>query len=372
MTPSAPRSSRRPYVLVAFALFAVLAGLLGVRLLAGARVPGVATPGPAAPAATVPAPKAAVLSALEFPCWGCPEAQRWPVTFRTDLDLLAPLGNGPANAGAFFKDFAKPGGRRYAEAVAMMERRVEGPPALGKVLPPDDPLLLEAEPWCDQASMRYYPDFFPLEGFNTQLPNLLVPLAFAKSWVARGLAVEDPSLAMEDFRRAIRLGRLLRQEDATIIADLVGLACIRYGALGIYDVARREGDTPLALVASNVLGEHAPQRLLTSERITKVELRPYVRESAGGELTLALPDSRLDAIVELATGERDVRFRGEGIVTLALVRTLGTEAQQERALSTLNALAKSTDARVSALASWNLSHGLSKESIAQALSPLPD
>jgi hypothetical protein len=370
MTPSDSRPSRRPHVLVALALVAVLAALLGVRLLAGARPPGAASRGPVAPAASVPAPKAAVLSALEFPCWGCPEAQKWPVTFRTDLDLLAPLGDGPANAGLFFRDFATPDGNRYAEAVALMDRRVEGPPELGKVLPPDDPLLLEAEPWCDQATMRFYPDFFPLEGYDTQLPNLLVPLTFAKSWVARGLALEDPARGMEDFRRAIRLGRLLRQEDATIIADLVGLACIRHGAQGIYDTARRAGDAPLALVAANVLGEHAPQRLLTSERVTKVDLRPYVRGGAGGELTLDLPDSHLDAIVELAKGEPDVRFRGEGIITLAMVRTLGTEFQRERAFATLNELAKSGDARVSALAAWNRDHPPSKEGIGQALTPI--
>lgn len=342
-----------------------------MRLLAGARLPGSAGQGPAAPAASVPRPKAAALSALEFPCWGCPEAQEWPVAFRTNLDLLAPLGNGPANAGLFYKDFAKPGGSRYAEAAALMDRRVEGPPALGKILPPNDPLLLEAEPWCDQATMRFSPDFFPLEGTDTRLPNLLVPLTFARSWVARGLAQEDPERAMDDFRRAIRLGRFFRQEDTTIIADLVGLACIRHGAQGVYDFARRTGDAPLALVAATVLGEHAPQRLRTAERVTKAELRPYVRESAGGELNLALPDSRLDAIVAMATGEADVRFRGEGILALAMVGTLGTEARRERALATLNELARSKDARVSALAWWNLSHRPSKEGIAQALAPDP-
>ena len=206
MTPSEPRPSRRLQVLIALALVASLAALLGLRLLAGARLPGVTARGPAAPKASVPAPKAVVLSSLEFPCWGCPESQKWPVTFRTDLDFLAPLGNGPANSGLFFKDFAKPGGSRYAEAAAAMDRRVDGPVELGKVLPPDDPLLLEAEPWCDQATMRYYPDFFPLQGTDTQLPNLLVPLNLAKSWVARGLASDDPARAIEDFRRAIRLG----------------------------------------------------------------------------------------------------------------------------------------------------------------------
>jgi hypothetical protein len=371
MTPNVPRPSRRPHVLIALVLVASLAVLLGLRLLAGARLPGTSARGPAAPGASVPAPKAVVLSSLEFPCWGCPEAQKWTVTFRTDLDLLAPLGNGPANAGLFFRDFAKPGGSRYAEATVAMERRVDGPPGLGKVLPPDDPLLLEAEPWCDQATMRYYPEFFPLQGTDTQLPNLLVPLNLAKSWVARGLSDDDAARAMADFRRAIRLGRLLRQEDATIIADLVGLACIRHGAQGVYDLARRTGDAPLALVAATVLGEHAPQRLLTSERITKVDLRPYVREADSVGLILNLPDSRLDAIVELAKSEPDVRFRAEGIITLSMVRVLGTEAQLEKALATLNELAASKNSRLSALAAWNRDNRPSKEALRQALAPIP-
>ncbi len=369
MTQSVPRPSRRPHVLIAVALVVSLAALLGVRLLAGARLPGVASRGPAAPKASVPAPKTVVLSSLQFPCWGCPEAQKWPVTFRTDLDFLAPLGNGPANAGLFFKDFAKPGGSRYTEAAAAMDRRVDGPVELGKVLPPDDPLLLEAEPWCDQATMRYYPDFFPLQGTDTQLPNLLVPLNLAKSWVARGLAGEDPARAIEDFRRAIRLGRLLRQEGATIITDLVGLACIRHGAQGLYDLARRTGDAPIALAAVTILGEHAPQRLLTSERVTRFDLRPYVREAAGGDFVLTLPDSRLDAIAETAKGEPEFRFRGEALITLSMVRVLGTKPQQEQALETLNELATSKDARVAALATWNRDNRPTKESIVQALAP---
>jgi hypothetical protein len=219
--------------------------------------------------------------------------------------------------------------------------------------------------------MRYYPDFFPLQGYDTQLPNLVVPLNLAKSWVARGLAQGDSVRAMEDLRRAIRLGRLLRQEGATIIADLVGLACIRHGAQGIYDLARRTGDAPLALAAAIVLGEHAPQRLLTSERVTRVELRPYVREAAGGELVLTLPDSRLEGIVEMSTGEPDLRFRGEAILTLGMVRALGTKPQQEKALATLNELASSKDARVATLAAWSRDNRPTKEALRQALAPIP-
>ena len=55
---------------------------------------------------------------------------------------------------------------------------------LGKIVAGDDPLLLEAEPWCDQGTMHFYPDIFPLEGYSTRIPNLLVALTFARSWIA--------------------------------------------------------------------------------------------------------------------------------------------------------------------------------------------
>ena len=73
--------------------------------------------------------------------------------------------------------------------------------------------------------MRYYPDYLELDGYQTVVPNLLFQLNLAKSWVARGMAAEDLDAALEDYRRAMRLGRLLRQEDVTVIADLVGQAC---------------------------------------------------------------------------------------------------------------------------------------------------
>ncbi len=77
---------------------------------------------------------------------------------------------------------------------------------------------------------------------------------------------EDPEEGLEDCRRAIRLGRLLRQDDVVIINDLVGLACIHIGTRGVYRIAQREGDTELALLASIILGEVAPQRMMTATR----------------------------------------------------------------------------------------------------------
>lgn len=366
---------RSLHVVGAVAVVVVLVGLLGIRLLAwehpnttgaSATAPG-GTSRPRPPAAAVPPPRVVAVGSLEVPCWACPEHEAWPVRFRTDLDLLAPLGTGTANAGLFFKDFAKPDGPRFGEATAAMERRVDGPPGTGKILPPADPLLLEAEPWCDQATMRFYPEFFALNGWNTQLPNLLVPLNLARSWVGRGASAADPERAMADFRRAIRLGRLLRQEDVTVIADLVGIACIRMGAQGIYDLATRRGDTVLALAASIVLGECAPQRLLTSARLTRTEIAPYVHWPSDRTPSLDLADARLDEMIRIARDDPDRRFRGEAILMLNFVQTMGTEAQRDRATAVLRELAGAGDPIVAATAVWSRDTRMSAEALAETL-----
>jgi hypothetical protein len=202
--------------------------------------------------------------------------------------------------------------------------------------------------------MYFYPELMKPSGWTTQLPNLLVPLNFARTWVARGVESPDPRQGLDDCRRAIRLGRLLRQEDEVIITDLLGLACIRMGAQGMYDIAIREGDAELAVLASIVIGEVAPQRLLTSERITRTWDDSFLRRDAAGNFELAVPDEKLDAILELAGDQMDRRFRGEAILQLNLVRFMGTESQQERVTSLLTELRESDDYMVSEIARWSL------------------
>jgi len=334
-------------VVAACGVVAILGALLGLRLAAGTG----SSPPP--PPATVPLPRSVQVETLSVPCWSCPVAKEWPVRFRTDLDLLAPLGTGPANAAVWFKDFAKPGGRRYAEAEAALARRVDAG-EIGKVLPGNDALLLEAERWCDQATMEFYPGVFPQKGVETQLPNLLLDLTFARSWIARGEKEADPEKALEDFRRVVRLGRLLRQEDAVVMNDLVGLACIRIGAEAIYGLATRRGDTPLMLAAAIVQGEAAPQRLRTAEVLTKLDLTPFVKSDSNGQFTLQLPDRKLDEIAKLATTSPDLRFRAESLVVLNFVHFLGTPAQKEKALAVLTKVADGKEsANLSALAVWS-------------------
>jgi len=349
-------------IVLAAAVVIVLAALLGVRL--GAQGPGprgrlAAAPLPAAYAgtpspATVPPPATPPVGGIQVPCWGCPETREWPVRFRTDLDLLAPLGDGEENAAVWFKDFAKPDGSRFDEVAAAMERRYLHPGGVGKVLPADDPLLLEAEPWCDRATMRFYPDFFTPDGYETQVPNLLFALTLARSWVARGDDSPDAAEALEDYRRVVRLGRLLRQEDATIIADLVGLACIRIGADGIYRRALTEGDKDLALAASIVLGEHAPQRLMTSVVTTETDLTGHVTRSFFGGARLDAPDAKVDALIRRAASAPDRRFRLEALVALNFVQHLGSSAQRARTTELLEEQAESPDETIAATARWAL------------------
>jgi hypothetical protein len=333
------KSNKSITIIAAAILTVVLAATLGTRLLALDGHDGPVKPG----AATVPEPLVVPVEQLQVPCWSCPEARTWPVDFKTNLDLLAPLGTGAENAAIWFDDFTKimddgGPGPRLEEAKAALQLRVAHP-TLKKVLPFDHPLLDEAEPWCDMASMRYYPELHALRGHLTVIPNLLFPLALAKTWVARGLAADDYEAAMEDFRRVIRLGRLLRQEDAIVITDLVGLACIRFATEAIYQRAIAVSDTELALLASIVIGEVAPQRLLTAERITKGgDVAAHLSIGPDDQARLDLPDSRADSIIEMALNDPSQRFRGEATVGLQMIHQLGTPQQQSRAADALNQL----------------------------------
>lgn len=356
----------RTCVLGALALVIALAATLGVRLLR-AEDHGATRHPPlnlvrhteAAPAARVPAPAAPQAGPLEVPYWGSPAGMDgWPVAFRTDLDLLAPLGDGPANAALWLKDFTKAGGPRLAEAEAAMKRRVDGASDLGKVLPPDDSLLREAEPWADQATMRFYPDILPIRGLETPIPNLLVSLTVAKSWVSRALADPDAPGALDDCRRAIRWGRLLRQEGTTVIQDLIGLACIRAGAQAIYEIASRRGDAPTALVAAVVLGEHAPQRLRTQLLVSKLS----VLDEGGFRIT----DRKVEELAEAIRTLPDLRFRGEAIIQTAIVRSVGTRQQRERAEEALREAAATKDAVQAALVRWAQESSFSKSELEKA------
>lgn len=350
MTSLNRRSKMWP-VMFAATVIIVLAGSLGARLIARNDV----TSSPRAPRATVPEPVAFQVAELEVPCWSCPKSEAWPIEFQTDLDLLAPLGTGTANAAEWFAPFAKVGGPRGGEATEASDTRIEVQPEwVGKVYPLDHPLLLEAEPWVDQATMTFYPEIFELNGYATRITNLLFMLNLARTWVARGLAADDTAAAMADLRRAIRLGRLLRQEDVVVISDLVGLECIRLGTRGVYERALADGDSELALLASVVLGEVAPQKLGTKKHLTTTDLVDSFEWDDEGQATFRLQPGKLDAVIEAAKNALDRRMRCEAVEGLNIIRSLGTPEEQRRAQEMLEELADDADQKVAIGAQWSL------------------
>jgi hypothetical protein len=211
--------------------------------------------------------------------------------------------------------------------------------------------------------MTFYPDLFALDGYNTRVPNLLFALNLVRSWVARGLAAETSEAAMADFRRAIRLGRLLRQEDVVIINDLVGLACIHLGTRGMYERAQADGDLELALLASVVLGEVAPQRLRTMELVTATDLADCLHRTGEKGLDLELDPGKLGAIADAARSAADRRFRMEAIVGLNIVRSLGSVEEQAEAAAVLEELTTDSDPEVAVAARWALDHPAIAEEI---------
>jgi len=356
------RFSKKFLVLSALTVVLALGGSLGLRVM-GALPEGGTPPATAAVRAQAPgAPQAAVVPdpkkldplSLAAPDWYDRKVSERSVEFRVDLDAIAPLGDGGSNAALYFRQFAKSDGARLAEFESAKERLVEDDSFDGKHLPADDPFLLEAEPWADQALMKHYPEVWEINGHNTAITNLLAILTVAKGWVARGNATVDPEIARDDFRRAIRLGRLVRQEDFVLINDLVGLACIRYGLEGLYDLERREGNTEAAMLAAVALGEVAPQRLVTSSLITEGAKVRLVRPWHGIGYTIDARDEDLERVVGTAKGHPSRRFRCEALLNLHMVYRFGTGEQQAIARQTLEEIAAGDDALVGELARWCL------------------
>ena len=180
MTPN-PSRKRVAAVITAATLVVLLAATLALRVAAQPR-------STAGPAGSVPAPRPIRLTELSAPfCWGCSWNEDAALEFQVDLDLLAPLGDGDANAAEWFADFAR-GETRFEDgkpsyASRMIELTIDGDD--WRVLPGDDPLLLEAEPWIDQARCSFYPEIWEVEGIDTSVPQLLMMLDLARAWTVR-------------------------------------------------------------------------------------------------------------------------------------------------------------------------------------------
>jgi hypothetical protein len=311
---------------------------------------------PAAPAATVPAPRALSSAELETPpCWSClPETEQVP-RLRTDLDAIAPLGTGTGNAATWFASFSGTPAPRAADLSAARKRREEAPvrtQGSSAWFLADDPVVQEGAGWADQATFHVELGDRPWPGPDDPLPvNVLLAIQLVKAWVQHGDLAQSPDVARDDYRRCIRLGRLLLQDDQLWTQSRIGRQCIRHGALALHRRALKDGTPADALVADRVLAEVDGALLLDRLMDEELDLREMiVRDEAG--VRLAIPALRLKRLVATARTSGDRSWRTAAIGALRSVKNLAPAEEAKTAADALDALAADKDAVVAAAAKW--------------------
>ena len=245
--------------------------------------------------------------------------------FSVDLDYLAPLGTGEQNAA-----------RPFAKADAEVTTLIEGPD--GRVFRLDDPLLRAAEMAADQARMRFYPDIWPIAGLDTNIPSARYVVAAGRTFVMRAKSATSRDAAKADYRRTLRLGRLLWQEHATIYQDLLAIALIKMGATGLYEVARSEGDAATMAVAAIVQAEGTNFREAIRDRMTDVDRWK----------TAKITDEMVEKVAAIAKTAGYRPQRSEAAVMLWAISNIGSKTQRERAKMLLDELGAAGDEVTSA------------------------
>jgi hypothetical protein len=259
-----------------------------------------------------------------------------PLAFQKNLDAIAPLGNGSRNAATWFREFTEPGGARLPEwkAARARAKTVTVPGFTLEALAPDDPLLIEAEPWTEEAACRFYPDAAPVQ--QSAIPNLAMIGLLGNSWVARG----SRNGTVEDLQRTIRLGRLLRQDDVTIGQDEAGVNLVNMAAGAMNGLAVSRGDSQRSTVLGPLLEEGNSITLETGKRKVLI---------AYGTIT---------KIVEFAKQSSDRRFRLAAIARLNDLREHASgDAGRREATDALLQLPPDQDPMVAATVRWYVSGG---------------
>jgi hypothetical protein len=315
-----------------------------------------AAEGPLPQVAVAPGPGSLTAAELpSLPSWRRKISDIGPrrLEFQFDLDILAPMGTGERNAALWFARFSKSGGEGlgvWREA----ERRMvswSGGRYQWKVLPPDDPFLLETEPWVDQAVCRFYPEVFPVKGPASSIPGLRQLFTLARSWIARGEQQEKPEAAREDFRRVVRLGRLMLQDNLYTIQKDVALTLISMGVEALYEQGRREGDTGLMAAAALAHQDCTVIRLLYGrQEIEAADLSGYDPEGSEDGPVFVLDDERLESLMEIAHSHPDRTIRVESLTPLYLVKHFAAPAQRKTAAALLEALTRDPDPLFAAMA----------------------
>jgi hypothetical protein len=257
------------------------------------------------------------------------------LAFHTDLDQLAPLGDGHDNVATWFDDFSAHGGARLTEWTAARARikPVTVPGFTMSVLAPDDPLVREAEPWMNHAKCRFYSDEIAVQEQARKKPNLYMALTLGLSWIARGSRNRN----LDDLQRAMRLGRLLRQDDVTIDQDETALDLINTAAMAMNGLAVSNGDSKRSGQIGPVLTESSTIRLETADRL------------------MLLNADQVPRLLGFAKTAADRRFRLAAMRRLDSISAGANTDPEPEAFDALVQLEQDPDPLVAATARWYVS-----------------
>jgi len=218
----------------------------------------------------------------------------------------------------------------------------------------------------DQATCSFYPEVWKPEGAATNLPNLLFAINLARSWAARGESEKDPERAREDFRRAIRLGRLFMQDDITLVQHLVGWACVSQGLRGLNDLARREGDAVMVAATTLNLGDYNAMRDLVARWMSETRFEESFHERWWG-WSISLENSQVGGeIAHARTGPLRC-LRIESALHLMVVKNEGTRRQRKMAATVLSELARDPDPQLADFVGWLERHRYDRGTYLSAL-----
>ena len=274
-------------------------------------------------------------------------AQIPPVTsfdslrFGSELDSLAPLGKTPGNVVDWFIEFS-PKGKRFSEW-REAEQRLAGAPNGIRVLPMDDPLLREAESSMDRTTCRFFPDADAVTHADDRKPNIEMIKVIGQSMVDRGSRRNN----VGELRVALRLARLLRQDDFSVEQDRVSLN-LAYAAASMIDAT---------LQMNNMYGwdythdwqAHTMATALTEQarlmiRATEARLKELNSPADG------MRDETFTYIINTALKSQDRRFRVAAVDALVRIRSSADAKRQPLASVTLLRLRSDADPLLSAYA----------------------
>jgi len=278
----------------------------------------------------------------------------------TLLDDIAPLGDGRENVAPWFADFSGQSGARASEYVAAQERArawvremdERGTPVPHRERPAfrfDDPLVREAEGRLESGVLRFYEDVYEIDAWKTPLPNLLMAIQLGKLWIARADREPDFPVALEDYRRAIRIGRLLRREDVILITGWTGLQVVQDGLEALSRRQRAVGDTAGADRTGVALAALMAERLEMVRVFDVLNIQDDVLRR-WWQLKVRVPGWKVDEVRDLARAHPSRAVRIEAQMALAILSNFADDDAREAASRTLDELVEDADPLVAKFA----------------------